>query len=141
MKARLFVVSTLIVLFASCLALANQQQGKCSGVYTIGEVSYDKSLERGNPIVKLGPIPADQVPPVFPKSFLESDGSYAGGMVYCSPEEAATGLTELLDNGILPKDMEWHIYELDANWETDVYLLKKGDYRLQKPSRVKKRVN
>lgn len=50
------------------------------------------------------------------------------------------GLAKLLDKGILPKDIEWHIYELDANWETDVYLLKEGDYRLQKPSRVKRRV-
>ena len=140
MKARLFVVSVLMVLSIPCLALASQQQGEYSGVYTIGEVSYDKSLENGNPSIKLGPIPADQVPPVFPKSFLEPDGSYAGGGVYSSPEEAAMGLTKLLEKGILPKDMEWHIYELDANWETDVYLLKKGDYRLQKPSRVKRRV-
>lgn len=69
MKARLFVVSVLAILSVSCLALASQQQGECSGVYTIGEVSYDKSLENGNPSIKLGPIPVDQVPPVFPKSF------------------------------------------------------------------------
>lgn len=141
MKARLLVISVLLVLSFSSLALASQQQGECSGVYTIGEVSYDKSLENGNPSIKLGPISVDQVPPFFPKSFLEPDGSYAGGVVYCSPEEAAMGLNKLLGKGILPNEMEWHIYELDANWKTDVYLLKKGDYRLQKPSKVKKRVN
>lgn len=141
MKARLLVIYVLLVLSFSSLALASQQQGECSGVYTIGEGSYDKSLENGNPSIKLGPISVDQVPPFFPKSFLEPDGSYAGGVVYCSPEEAAMGLNKLLEKGILPNEMEWHIYELDANWKTDVYLLKKGDYRLQKPSKVKKRVN
>lgn len=141
MKTRLIAASIIITLSTFCLAFAGPQKGECSGVYTIGEVSYDKSLESGNPSIKLGPIPMGQVPQVFPESFLEPDGSYAGGVVYCSPEEAVLGLNNLIEKGILPKDMDWHIYELEANWETDVYLLKKGDYRLQNPSRVKRRVN
>ncbi len=141
LKKIVSVISIIVALSLYSSAFAGEQKSKCSGVYTIGDISYDKSLENGNNSIKLGPIPAEQVPPIFPKSFLEADGSYGGGVVYCSAEGAIQGLNNLLQKSILPKDMEWHIYELEATWEIDVYELNKNDFRLKNPSKVKSRVN
>jgi hypothetical protein len=132
------IATSVLFLFVTILALPHY--GMCSEVYTVGEVSYDQALADGKPIMKLGPIPAGNVPPIFPKSFLEPDGSYGGGIVYQSVENAKDGLAALLKNGTLPAGLEWHIYQLDAEWENDVYELKKGDYRLKKPCPVEKRI-
>ncbi|WP_051251659.1 DVU_2496 family lipoprotein [Psychrilyobacter atlanticus] len=141
MKNNVFVILVIMILAFYSLALGEEQNSRCSGVYTIADINYDKSLENGKPVIKLGVILADQVPPTFPKSFLEADGSYGDGVVYCSVEEAIQGLNNLLEKKILPKEMEWHIYELGATWETDVYQLKTNDFRLKTPSKVKKRVD
>lgn len=137
----MFVILIIMSLSLYGSALGKEQKSRCSRVYTIGDVNYDKALESGKPSIKLGVIPAGQVPPIFPKSFLEADGSYGGGVVYCSIEGAKQGLNNLLEKNILPKEMEWHIYELEATWETDVYKLKVNDFRLKKTSKVKKRVD
>lgn len=140
MKNYTNVATAMRVLFLFVTILVFPHYGMCSEVYTVGEVSYDQALADGKSIMKLGPIPAGNVPPVFPKSFLESDGSYGGGIVYKSVEDAKDGLAASLKNGTLPAGLEWHIYQLDAEWENDVYELKKDDYRLKQPCPVEKRI-
>ncbi|SIN96701.1 DVU_2496 family lipoprotein [Halodesulfovibrio marinisediminis] len=140
MKNKVITTEVVFVLFLFVLILAWPNLGMCSNVYTIGDASYDISLAKEKAPVKLGPLPVGSVPSIFPESFLEADGSYGGGVVYKTIPGAKKGLKELLKKGILPAELNWHIYELNAVWETDVYELKQGDYRLSKPCSVRKRV-
>lgn len=131
-------LALLLSLFCG-LILLFPQQAECAKVYTIGDTSYDIALAKGKPPVKLGPIQAENVPDIFPQSFLENDGSYGGGKVYPSISAAQKELKVLLQKGTLPEGLTWHIFELDATWEDDVYEISQNDYRLNKLRIVRSR--
>lgn len=101
---------------------------KCKDVYTIG--AYDEAFKNHLTVTKLGPLPASEVPPALPKSFLEKDGSYGGGEAFCTIEKACHVLEHQLNAGVLPKTESWHIYVLDADWNRDTYKLHSNDYRI-----------
>lgn len=110
-----------------------------SKVYTIG--AYEEAFAQGKTVTKLGPLSAANVPPVFPKSFLEKDGSYAGGEVFDSIERALATLKEQLSSEILPKELNWHIYLLEADFQKDTYELHPNDFRIKHTVNVLKRVS
>lgn len=118
-----------ILFIASCLFGVPATANQCEQVYTIG--AYDDAFSQGKPVIKLGPLSATEVPPVLPKSFLEKDGSYAGGEAFCSVKQATDALQEQLASGVLPANERWHIYVLDAHWDRDIYQLKLNDFRLK----------
>ncbi|KTD07255.1 DVU_2496 family lipoprotein [Legionella jamestowniensis] len=127
-----------ILLLASNLCSAKVWVNQCQKVYTIG--AYDEAFKQQVVVMKLGPLPANKVPPAIPQSFLEADGSYGGGEGTCTITQACQLLKEQLDSGILPSDENWHIYQLEADWEKDIYQLHPNDYRLKHPVRVLKLV-
>ncbi|WP_290920770.1 DVU_2496 family lipoprotein [Halodesulfovibrio sp.] len=139
MKHRSNLYLALLLSFFCGFTLLFPHQGLCAKVYTIGDSSYDIALAKGKPPVKLGPIQAENVPDIFPQSFLEKDGSYGGGKVYPSISAAQKGLKVLLQKGTLPEGLTWHIFELDATWEDDVYEISQSDYRLNKLRIVRSR--
>ncbi len=112
---------------------------QCDNVYTIGD--YDNSLIANGMVIKLGPENAQEVTDNFPKSFLESDGTYGGGEAFCSIERACEVMFQLKNNGTLPYDGNWRIYLLQARWDKDVYQLKNDDYRINKPVKVLQEVH
>ncbi|KTD49923.1 hypothetical protein Lrub_0365 [Legionella rubrilucens] len=112
----------------------NAWAGDCSQVYTIG--AYDEAFENHAVVSKLGAIPASEVPPAIPPSFLENDGSYGGGEATCSIAEACQLLKTQLASGLLDSKENWHIYLLEAVWGKDTYLLHPNDYRLKHPVKV-----
>lgn len=107
-------------------------------VYTIG--AYDEAFAKHAIVTKLGPLPADQVSAVIPKSFLEKDGRYGGGEAFCTIQQACRALKKQLASGVLPKNMSWHIYLLNANWDQDTYLLHPQDFRIKHALIVLKQV-
>jgi len=128
----LLILSIGLMLFQNGLA-------KCKNVYTIG--AYDEAFKNHKMVLKLGPLPASDVPPILPKSFLEKDGSYAGGEAFCSIETACEAFRYQIKTGVLPKAATWHIYMLDADWNHDTYLLHPNDYRLKHSAKVLKLVH
>ncbi len=131
-----FIKNTLAVL---CVGFTLHGHAQCEDVYTIGD--YDNSLIANGMVLKLGPVDAQEVPDVFPKSFLESNGGYGGGEAFCTIEKACEVQQQLINNGTLPNDGHWKIYLLQARWDKDVYLLKNGDYRINKPVKVLQEVH
>ena len=107
---------------------------KCKEVFTIG--AYDEAFKNHITVTKLGPLPASEVPPVLPKSFLEKDGSYGGGEAFCTIEQACRALESQLNKGVLPKTETWHIYILDADWNHDTYKLHSNDFRINRSVKV-----
>ncbi|ASQ47073.1 DVU_2496 family lipoprotein [Legionella clemsonensis] len=134
MNKWLFWTLLLISSLCSAAGWASQRQN----VYTIG--AYDDAFKQRAAVMKLGPLPANEVPPVIPQSFLESDGSYGGGEVTRTISQACQLLKKQLNTGILPHEENWHIYLLEADWNKDTYQLHSNDYRLKHPVRVLKLV-
>lgn len=124
-----------ILFFAFWLATFSSH-AECSHVYTIG--AYDSAFKNNFSVTKLGPLTAKDVPPILPKTFLEQDGSYAGGEAFCSIKKACLALNTQLANGILPATEHWHIYLLNAEWKSDTYQLRTQDHRLNKSVKVLK---
>ncbi|MDI9818798.1 MULTISPECIES: DVU_2496 family lipoprotein [unclassified Legionella] len=116
----------------------NSIAGNCKHVYTLG--AYDEAFSKHMTITKLGPIAAVNVPPMIPKSFLEKDGSYGGGEALCTVKQACRALKKQLVSGELPKNENWHIYLLDADWNRDTYKLHADDFRIKHPVKVLKLV-
>jgi len=128
--------------FAVIAGCASDPPGRsCATVYTIGEPEVAQAIARGQNVTKPGPLPAKAVPPSAPRPALEPDGSYAGGRVFCSVDEARTAAVELAAKGVLPKDRPWRIYEVAAVWDKDVYEKRPGEYRLKQPARMTKVAN
>ena len=123
----------LIALFLG-LTFCINSLAKCQNVYTIG--AYDKAFNEHTAVMKLGPLSAAEIPPVLPKSFLEKDGSYAGGEAFCKITQACVALIDQLERGILPKNESWHIYLLDADWNQDTYVLLKKEFRIKHSVKV-----
>jgi len=121
-----------LLILQSCLVYS--QADSCPTVYALG--AYDKAFAEGLGVVKLGPLAKDKIPPFMPQSFLEPDGHYGGGEVFCSVKIACRTLQQLLENKILPADEHWLIYELAANWPSDVYELYPFDFRLNHSVKV-----
>lgn len=124
--------------FKNILTLAikfifNRNNKNTQQVYTIGD--YDPSLLEQGKIIKLGPIPKEEIPDVFPQSFLEKDGCYGGGEAFATIERASDAIVEQKMNGILPLG-NWRVYLLQTRWDGDVYQLKSEDYRINKSVRV-----
>jgi hypothetical protein len=103
-------------------------------VYTIG--AYDQAFSQQEQVMKLGPLPANEVPPALPSAFLEKDGSYGGGEAFQTIEQACLVLKQQLASGVLPSTEVWHIYLLDANWNQDTYPLHPHDFRISRTVRV-----
>lgn len=116
----------------------NAWTSNCKYVYTIG--AYDEAFSKHVAVTKLGPIPAADVPLELPKSFLEKDGSYGGGEAFCTIKQACRKLKKQLTAGILPKNLNWHIYLLAVDWNRDTYKLNTNDFRIMRSSEVLKLV-
>ncbi len=110
-------------------------------IYTYGDApSYDKQLDQGTSPMKLGAIPAEELPGGFPRKFLEEDGSYGGGRVFRSVEEAEIALQEAAEKNIISKSENWGIYQVEGDWASITYELHPHDYRLRQSAPVVKRV-
>jgi hypothetical protein len=110
-------------------------------IYTYGDApSYDRQLDQGTAPMKLGAISAEQLPGGFPRKFLEADGSYGGGRVFRSVEEAEIALHEAEEKNIIPKGENWGIYQVEGDWAAITYEINPHDYRLRQSARVVKRV-
>ena len=128
--------------FAVIAGCASDPPGRsCGTVYTLGEPEVAQAIARGQNVTKPGPLPAHAVPPSAPRPALEPDGSYAGGRVFCSVDEARTAAVELTAKGVLPKDRPWRVYEVAAVWDKDIYEKRPGEYRLKQPARMTKVAN
>lgn len=121
-----------------CALLVFNCHAYCAHVYTIGD--YDHTLIEKGMVTKLGPIPSEEIIDAFPQTFLETDGSYAGGEAFCSIEDACAEMKKLKASGILPAG-HWRIYELQATWDQDVYKLHDENYRFNKSVKVLQEVN
>ncbi len=132
------LVAGLLILNVSCAQFNHFTQ--CKTMYTFGDANYDKQLSVGIHPTKIGPIVADKVPGNFPRKFLEPDGSYGGGRVFCSIREAEQAILDARSKSLLSQEGEWGIYQLSGDWKSYVYELHPNDYRLSKPTTVIKRV-
>lgn len=112
----------------------------CSIIYTYGDASYDKQLEKAILPKKLGAIPADQIPNGFPQKFLEVDGSYGGGRVFCTVEEAEAAILDAENRNFLSKGGAWGIYQVEGDWASNTYELHPNDFRLRETALIIKRV-
>lgn len=109
-------------------------------IYVFGDSTYEKQLLEGRHPVKLGPITSDSIPDSFPKKFLEPDGSYAGGHIYRTIEEAERAILEAKQKGLIPEEGNWGVYQINGNWDEYVYELRPNEYYLRKASPVMKKV-
>lgn len=123
--------------FAVIAGCAGGAPGRsCPIVYALGEPEVARAIARGQNVTKPGPLPAHVVPPSAPRPALEPDGSYAGGLVFCSVAEARTAAVELTAKGVLPKGRPVRVYEVAASWDKDVYEKRPGEYRLKRSARM-----
>ncbi len=132
-----FLFSTSVIMLTLML-FSKVWASNCNHVYTIG--AYDEAFSKHATITKLGPIAAADVPPTIPKSFLEKDGSYGGGEALCTIKQACRVLKKQLATGELPKNENWHIYLLDADWNRDTYKLHANNFRIKHLVKVLKLV-
>jgi len=117
-----------------------ERKARCEKIYVFGDSSYDEQLSKGVSPIKLGPISASEVPASFPAQFLEPDGSYAGGHIYCSIEEAESGILEAKRKGIISAEGDWGIYQLQGHWDEYAYELHPNEFYLRKSTPVLRRV-
>jgi hypothetical protein len=127
-----------VALVAGCAGGAPERG--CKAVYTLGEPEVAQAIARGQHVTKPGPLPAHVVPKSAPRAVLESDGSYAGGRVFCTVAEARAAGEALTKDGVLPND-RWRVYEVAASWDKDVYEKRPGDYRLKRAARMAQPAN
>lgn len=120
------------------LLFSSTCMAECTHVYTIG--AYDQAFKQHQKVSKLGPLSASEVPPTLPKTFLEKNGSYAGGEAFRTISSACQALNYQAKVGILPNNEAWHIYKLDADWYADTYKLRANDVRLKRTVNVLKLV-
>lgn len=116
----------------------NCMANHCKYIYTIG--AYDEVFANNATVTKLGPISATEVPPTIPKSFLEKNGSYGGGAAFCTIAQSCRALKKQLASGVLPRNENWHIYILDADWKRATYKLHSNDFRIKHAVKVLKLV-
>lgn len=119
----------LIAIFCMQMSFAG-----CNRLYTIG--AYDEEFNKHVTVIKPGKLTSSEVPTDFPKVLLESDGSYAGGEVFCSVKQACAALKQLSAKEDFPKDQKWHVYVIDAEWKKDTYKLRADEYRIKNPATV-----
>lgn len=118
------------------------QQPKASGIiYTYGDASYERKLQQGEVPMKWGAIPAEHVAIRFPEKFLEPDGSYGGGRVYRTIEEAEAAILEAENNNILSRGEARGVYQVEGDWDTNTYELHPNDYRLRASAPIIRKVN
>jgi len=113
----------------------------CAHIYTLGDAAIAPAIARGQRVTKPGPLPAHVVPPSAPRGALEADGSYAGGLVFCSVKEARAAAIALQTKGAMPKDRPWLVYEVAGSWTDDVYEPRPGEYRLKRAVRMVREVD
>ena len=128
------------MLTAACVATPHAAGDAPKPVYVIGAPAYAEAIAAGRPPLKMGRMDAKSVPDALPRSFLEADGSYAGGTVYPTPSEARAGITSLLKANRLPSGVQWEVYLLQADWRKDVYQLANGEWRLTQNALVVKKI-
>lgn len=97
-------------------------------------------IEEGKFSIKLGPLAADEIPPGFPQTFLESDGSYPGGLIYLTVAEAAQALLEVKQKGLIPEEGDWGVFQLEGNWDDYAYELRPHEFHLNKSTPIIKRI-
>jgi len=122
-------------------ACASVGPSDCSHVYTLGEAEVAPMIARGQTVTKPGPLPAHVVPPSAPRAALEKDGSYSGGLVFCTVPEAKAAAARLQAKGVIPPGRAWRVYEVAADWGADVYEPRPGEYRLKRSVRMVKEVS
>lgn len=130
----------LMALGVACSIPNNKLVRPTVSLYTFGDAGFERQLSEGRHPIKQGPIAVDQIPEEFPKKFLESDGCYAGGRVFSSIAEAQQAVLEARRNGVISEEGEWGIYQLDGDWEIDVYEVRPKEYHLKRSTTVRKRV-
>lgn len=133
-------LAAILVLVIGCMPSSTKTVTQTRTIYTFGDASYDSQLRQGIAPIKKGPILAKDLPPGFPGKFLEADGSYAGGHIYSSIQEAQRAILEAKEQGLISKDGDWGIYELHGNWDEYAYELRPNEYCLRKSTTVVKRV-
>jgi hypothetical protein len=136
MKRVLFVVGSLTL--AAC---GSVPQPDCAHVYALGDSAVATAIARGETVIKSGPLPAAAVPHNMPRAALEPDGSYAGGLVFCSVSDARDRLEQLSTKGALPKGRPWRVYEVAADWREDVREPRPGEFRLKRAVKMVRAVN
>ena len=145
----LFSFSATVFILLTVVGCANYHSGSSSNyfksaryttMYTYGDAAYDAKLQEGIKPVKFGQIPADKVPGEFPRKFLEADGSYGGGRVFPSIEEAEFSIAKAKGEGMLPVG-DSGIYELEGDWDSYTYEAAPNDFRLRRSTNVIRRVN
>jgi hypothetical protein len=117
------------LLLAACAGVTARD---CKPVYALGDAGVSSAIASGRAVVKPGPLPAAAVPPRAPRAALEPDGSYAGGLVFCSVSEARAALSRLQAKGAIPAGRPWRVYEVGASWREDVYEIRPGEHRLKR---------
>lgn len=147
MLTRLLLTSSVILTIGCAISTGPDRVGYqvprqpvCVAMYTFGDATYDKKLRMGMSPVKLGPIPADSIPQGFPAKFLEADGSYGGGRVFCTIAEAQQGIIEAHRQGLLSAGKDSGIYQLVGDWDSYSYQLHPNDFRLRRSTTVLRRV-
>jgi hypothetical protein len=131
-------ITGFLLIISGCMSMDGGMGGNT--MYTFGDANYDHQLREGVHPVKYGPIQAGHVPENFPHKFLAEDGSYAGGHVYPTIQEARQAVMDAKRRGIISQDGDWGIYELEGDWHKDAYPAKPGEYHLRKTTKVIKRV-
>ena len=133
------LIACFLIVSVGCVISENRSH--CKALYTFGDATYAKKLAAGVSPIKLGPIAADKVPANFPRKFLEADGSYGGGRVFCSVAEAEQAVLEAKEQNMINANEEWGVYLVDGDWKTYAYELHPNDFRLRSSRAVIKRVH
>jgi hypothetical protein len=131
MKHVFLIVASLVL--GACGSVPSRE---CSPVYALGDVALAGAIARGETVVKAGPLPAAAVPSNMSRTALEPDGSYAGGLVFCSLRDARETLAQLSAKGALPKGRPWRVYEVAADWAEDVREPRPGEFRLKRAAKI-----
>jgi hypothetical protein len=127
-----------LFMLAACSSAPSRD---CAQVYALGDGAVATAIARGETVIKPGPLPAPAVPPNMPRAALEPDGSYAGGLVFCSLADARDGLKQLSAKGALPQGRPWRVYEVAADWRLDVDEPRPGEFRLKRAVKMVRAVN
>lgn len=141
-----FLMAGILVLVIGCVPTRDssvqsvQNIGPGKTLYTFGDSNYDSQLKNGASPIKKGPIAASEIPAGFPQKFLEPDGSYAGGRVYSSIEDAQKAVLEAKDNGLISREGDWGIYELQGDWNEYTYEIRPNEHHLRKSTTAVRRV-
>ncbi len=121
----------LVALLAACGETA--PTAKQCGVYAIGPNQIKEILASQQSEPAPGRTAKADLPADFPTALLDPENFYRGMGVYCSADEARQALID-------QKHQDWGVFEIESDWNNNVYKADDGAYHLRESAKIKKAV-